>query len=88
MGEASTPAQIEWEWLEYKERFNDLFVKFSAAMARQAKNLDPPTREVPVDSTSKASVRSRVALMRGLPGMPVSKGQLAFANVPSPEDEP
>ena len=80
------PEQIEWEWLEYKQRFNALFDKINSALARQAKAQDreaPPHRDVaPSIAQDKAALRHHAAVMRGIPiGSTV-------AIVPDEEEDP
>lgn len=79
LGERLVPLQLQFEWLEYQQIFDDLLKRFSAQLARQAKAektrvkrlLDPsdqpikrePPQPPPLDP--KSAVRSRVAQFVG-----------------------
>jgi len=73
-GESLVPAQIEWEWLEYQIRFNDLLTRYIASLARGAKaekkriealhsSLEeaPPQRQA-APLGGKAELRARAAV--------------------------
>lgn len=73
MGQRLTPQQILAEWVEYQQCFNDLLERWSAKLAREARNekdrikrLDlPPRVEPPLESQTKTELRRKVAQMRG-----------------------
>ena len=76
MGQRVTPQQLQADWLEYQQIFNDLLDRWSAKLARDAraekdriKRLDVPVNAVQVQPAEPANVktelRRRVANMRG-----------------------
>lgn len=74
MGQRVTPQQILAEWVEYQQTFNDLLERWSAKLAREARNekdrikrLDvPPPVIQPTQTTDvKTELRRKVANMRG-----------------------
>jgi hypothetical protein len=73
MGQRVTPQQILAEWVEYQQTFNDLLERWSAKLAREARNekdrikrLDVPVALPPPEPTdTKTELRRRVANMRG-----------------------
>lgn len=76
-GEAVLPAQIQWEWLEYRLLFDDILKRLSAQLARQAKAEknrlaalleQPPAAPSNPDSAPdrKAALRARVSAAGGL----------------------
>jgi hypothetical protein len=73
MGQRVTPQQILAEWVEYQQTFNDLLERWSAKLAREARNekdrikrLDGPPQSQPVPPVdTKTELRRRVANMRG-----------------------
>ena len=75
MGERLTPLQMQAEWVEYQQIFTDLLDRWSAKLARDAKaekerikRLDKAAVriEVPQRPDTKASLRQRVAAMKGV----------------------
>lgn len=77
-GQTLTPQQIQGEWLEYQQIFDDILTRMSAYLARQARiEKDRVKVQLEQDAASqqnqqnpptsnKAALRSRVAEMRGL----------------------
>lgn len=73
MGHRVTPQQIQAEWVEYQQIFNDLLERWSAKLARDAKaekqrikRLDvPPDIQPTAAPDTKTELRRRVANMRG-----------------------
>lgn len=92
--------QIQAEWFEYQQIFNDLLQRLSAQLARQAKSErkrvksllqsppDPPSqRELPLSAPSrKSELRRRFASVAGPPQRPnnPSNGRPPFP----PEESP
>jgi len=76
MGERMVSLQIQGEWAEYQQVFEDILTKFSAMLARQAKSEKKriealiPTEEVTAavhgGRRSKAELRSLAAGLRGI----------------------
>ena len=73
MGQRVTPQQLQADWVEYQQIFNDLLDRWSAKLARDAKaekerikRLDVPVALPPPEVTdTKAELRRRVAGLRG-----------------------
>lgn len=74
MGQRLTPQQIVAQWVEYQCIFDDLLKRWSAYLARDARQekkrierLDVPPEQLALNQPrSKAELRSKVAAMRGL----------------------
>lgn len=72
-GQRVTPQQIQAEWVEYQQIFNDLLERWSAKLARDSKaeqarikRLDlAPQETSPALVETKADLRRKVAQMRG-----------------------
>lgn len=79
-GHSVVPEQIRQEWFEYQQIFNDLLTRLSAQLARQAKAEkkriaavietaeNQPELDLMRPSSSKADLRRRAAILRGVPG--------------------
>ncbi len=93
-GQRLVPLQVQLEWLEYQQIFDDLLKRFSAQLARQEKNEksrlqvllgspenSPPVRHDPANH--KAELRSRAALLRGV-RIPASSTPQEWGDVPQP----
>ena len=74
MGQRVTPQQLQADWVEYQQIFNDLLDRWSAKLARDAKaekerikRLDVPVAlpPLPEPTDTKTELRRRVANMRG-----------------------
>ena len=74
MGQRVTPQQLQADWVEYQQIFNDLLDRWSAKLARDAraekdriKRLDvpQPTNQPVPPTDTKTELRRRVANMRG-----------------------
>jgi len=79
MGQRLTPQQILAEWVEYQQTFNDLLERWSAKLAREARNekdrikrldIPPPVEQTPQVADVKQELRRKVANMRGFGLMP------------------
>ena len=100
-GQRLVPLQIQFEWIEYQQIFDDVLKRFSAQLARGAKAekkrlksaLSPETAETqPVSSQEEAAVykarlRSRVAAQRGI-GRPAMMTAPVFDVSPPNGEEP
>ena len=100
-GQRLVPLQIQFEWIEYQQIFDDVLKRFSAQLARGAKAekkrlksaLSPETPEAqPVSSQEekavyKARLRSRVAAQRGV-GRPAMMTTPVFEVAPPNGEEP
>lgn len=73
-GQRLTPQQIQAEWVEYQQIFNDLLDRWSAKLAREAKverdrikrlDIQPDTQPV-AKTRDKSELRRKVAQMRGV----------------------
>lgn len=84
-GRSVTSEQLQWEWAEYKQAFNDLLQRYSAQLARAARAekkriarlmeaQDEPFRQPPPSSPQdrKAQLRRRAAELQGLSPPPSS----------------
>lgn len=78
-GQRVVPQQIVAEWLEYQTIFDDLLSRWSSRLARDAKQQrdkiaaemkDAPSIQPPSSGGRKATLRSQVALARGVPAKP------------------
>ena len=74
MGQRVTPQQLQADWVEYQFIFNDILERWSATLARDArqekdriKRLDgaTPVALPPQPSDAKQELRRKVAKMRG-----------------------
>lgn len=78
LGQRVAPQQMQAEWVEYQQIFNDILERWSAKLARDAKaerdrikRLEPKEKPVAQPATpvanKKQALRQKVAAMRGLP---------------------
>lgn len=94
-GAALVPEQIEWEWLEYKQTFNELLQKYSAMLARDAKRLKRELAEgeeqqanFPPDlQAQKSELRRRLAIGAGQV-LPLRRSSGSASEMPPPEAAP
>lgn len=86
------PDQVIWEWLEYKQTFNELLQKYSAMLARDAKRLK---RELESEQqqqdhsqfdlrAQKSQLRQRVASGQGQV-LPLKRPSESASEMPPPE---
>ncbi len=92
-GQRLVPEQIEWDWIEYQQRFNGLLDQYKALLARDAKRihkLESEEEASPSQSGALAErkdhLRQRLAAVRGLPGRSRQQGSLALQ--PETEENP
>lgn len=101
MGQRTTPRQIEREWLDYQQTFDDLLTRLGAQLARQAKaekkrirrlledglEQPQPTHRAPPSTPAerKAELRRRAAEARGYGGVIPLRGDNLAPNL---EEEP
>ena len=97
-GRSLTAEQLQWEWAEYQQAFNDLLQRYSAQLARAAKaekkrierlmeaGAQPSHRPVPQSPADrKAELRARAASHLGLPsGRSSSSAQTQEELLPAP----
>ena len=77
-GQRLTPLQIEWEWLQYKQTFDDVLSRLGAQLARKQKLHNEELKRLLAESPSqpqelssgpgdrKDALRQRFAVSRGL----------------------
>jgi hypothetical protein len=99
-GRRMVPLQIQFEWLEYQQLFDDLLKRFGAQLARSAKaekkrvaklfdqpKQSEPTAAVPVGPTSKSELRARARELRNGTRNRLSHQLEAQLHEPGPPEE-